>query len=220
MPETKNEIEGLITECNIKLKENEIKKYEIIKTMNYIKNIYLKKKDNETEKFYNSLKKTKIFKNDFENNKNSILSKLSNILNQNNNNNNSDQQQIYKIIQELQNLNNKLNWERENIDINAIEGPNNTPKLFLENYQTNFLNYKIQVLPNGLLSGCFLDYEIYNIPNYKCRLNMKYSNGNVRISFFVYVPEDINSPNYPNFHVYLIFKNQKYGLEFINLYEN
>ena len=62
MPETKNEIEGLITECNIKLKENEIKKYEIIKTMNYIKNIYLKKIDNETEKICGSLKKQKYLK--------------------------------------------------------------------------------------------------------------------------------------------------------------
>ena len=219
LPETKKSIESLMAECNIILKENEIKKYEIIKIMNYIQNFYLKNIDKETQKIYNSLKKTKILKNDFENNKNSILSNLSKILNPNYNNN-SDQQQLHQMIQELKNLNNNRNSERNNIDINVIESTSNTPKLFLENYQTNIINIRIPILPNGLLNGDLIDYEINIIPNYKCRLNMKHQHGNVRISFFVYIWDDINSPSYPNFHAYITFKNQKYGLEFINLYEN
>ena len=33
------------------------------------------------------------------------------------------------------------------------------------------------------------------------------------------IKDPLNSPSFPTFHTYIIFKNQKYGLEFINLSE-
>ena len=217
LPETKKKIENLIGKCNLKLKENEIKKYEIIKIMNYIKNSYIKKINKDSENIKNSLNNVNILKNNYENNKNTIFYQLNNVVNQNGDQN----QQYMKILQDFENLNNnvKINKDKEKI---IIERPNDSPKLFLENFQTNFKSYIIPSLTNGRLNEGkeLINVKIDNIQNYKCRIIFKHSQNIIRIIFSIIIPEDINSLNFPKFHAYIIFKNKNYGMEFINLYEN
>ena len=184
--------------------------------MNYIKNLYIQKIDKNSENIKNSLNNVKLLKNNYENSKNTIFYQFNNLLVQNGN-----QNQYIQILQDFKNLNKniKLNKEKEK---NIIDKPNNSPKLFLENFKTNFKEYIIPTLPNGRLNEGkeLINLRIDNIQNYKCRIIFKHSQNIIRIIFSIIITEDINSLNFPKFHAYIIFKKKKYGMEFINLYEN
>ena len=90
------------------------------------------------------------------------------------------------------------------------------PKLFVENYETEFIDIKI---PYG---GQYNEgAEIYNkninvIPQNKCQLVLKYLQHHVYISLSIDINLPLNSPEYPKFYSYIIIRNQKYGLEFSN----
>ena len=217
LSETKKKIEDLIGKCNLKLKENEIKKYEIIKIMNYIKDLYTKKIDEDSRNIKNSLGSVNTLKNNYESNKNTIFYQLNNIVGQSGNQN----QQFMQILQDFTNLNNNTKSQKDKEKI-IIEKPNNSPKLFLENFQTKFKEYIIPTLPNGRLNEGkeLINLRIDNIQNYRCRIIFRHSQNTIRIIFSIIIPDDINSLNFPKFHAYIIFKKKKYGLEFINLYEN
>ena len=77
-------------------------------------------------------------------------------------------------------------------------------------------------MPNGRLNEGkeLINLRIDNIQNYRCRIIFRHSQNTIRIIFSIIIPDDINSLNFPKFHAYIIFKKKKYGLEFINLYEN
>ena len=219
LPDTKKKIENLIGKCNLKLKENEIKKYEIIKIMNLIKNTYIKKIDKDSQNIKNSLWNVNTLKNSYENSKNDIFYQLNNIVSQNVNQNQN--QQYMQMLQNFQNLNNNIISQKDKEKI-LIEKPGDSPKLFLENYQTDFKEFIIPTLPNGRLNEGkeLINFRINNIQNYNCKIIFKHSQNIVRIAFYIIIPEDINSLNFPKFHAYIIFKKKNFGLEFINLYEN
>ena len=217
LPETKNKIENLIGKCNLKLKENEIKKYEVIKIMNYIKNLYTKKIDEDCKNIQNSLKSVNTLKKNYENNKNTIFYQLNNLVSQNGNQN----QQYMQILQDFINLNNNIKSQKDKEKI-IVEKPNNSPKLFLENFQTDFKEFIIPTLPNGRLNEGkeLVNMRIDTIQNYRCRIIFRHSQNIIRIIFSIIISEDIDSLNFPKFYPYIVFKKKKYGLEFINLYEN
>ena len=217
LPETKNKITDLIGLCNLKLKEYEIKKYEIIKSMNLIKDYYMNMIENNSEDIKQSLEIIKHHKNNFDNNKNKILNKLSN----NNNNNNDYKKVVPQIIKEFQNLG--INPQLDNqLNKKISLEKTKSPKLFLENYQTNFVNYNNLQFNSGHFheNQILVDYNIYIIQGNNCKLNIKYSHNKAIISFQADIRMNQNSDNFTKFYAYVIFKHDKYGLEFIHLYEN
>ena len=113
---------------------------------------------------------------------------------------------IEKIIEEAK-KGDKVQLEKSKI----------SPKLFVENYETQVIEIKI---PFG---GQY--NEGYEIANYKIdimrgfpsRLILKYLGQQVYISFCVDIDLPLNAFDYPKFYTYITIRNQKYGLEFINL---
>ena len=91
------------------------------------------------------------------------------------------------------------------------------PKLFIENYESDFCEFNIP------FSGqCNDGYEIVNtslnfIPQFPTKLVLKYLQNKLVICFTIDINLPLNSPKYPRFYVYLTMKNQKYGLEYIEL---
>ena len=55
------------------------------------------------------------------------------------------------------------------------------------------------------------------LSNYYCELTIKHSQKKIIISFCVKINEAMNVPSFPIIQTYIIFRNQKYGLEFIHL---
>ena len=211
LPDTRNKITDCIKLCNMKIKQNEIQKYEAIKFLNYIKSFYINKIENESQKVRYSLNAINALKYEFENKKNDIFNKYSNLLNQNNN------MAYQQMLQELQTLNNSASTA--NTDIIIFEDPNNSPKLFTENYQSDFIEFYIQTMPNGRIpeGAELVNFNINRIPEASCQLNIKHSHDIVTISFRASI---VNPSIGANFLAYLIFKNPELGLEFIDLSEN
>ena len=207
LSETNSKIDNLIGLCTSKIKENEIKKYEIIKSIHLIKDFYMNLIDKDSEEVENIIQHVRGLKNNFDINKNEALIKFGNSL--------SNQSETYKGIQEAYKDIKKLNVEpqlekkiMENISLNQ----KNNPKLYLENYQSDFIEYTIPIPPdhhfleNQKLLNC-------NIPGSNLYLNIKYENNKVAISF---------SSTIKNTHLYayIVFRVNKHGLEFIHLKEN
>lgn len=211
LPDTRKKIIDCIGLCNMKIKQNEIQKYEAIKILNYIKSFYINKIENESQKVRYSLNTINTLKYEFEKKKNDIFNKYSNLLNQNNS------MAYQQMLQELQALNNSASTA--NTDVILFEGPNNSPKLFTENYQSDFLEFNIQTMPNGRISegAVLVNFNINRIPETSCQLNIKHSHDIVTISFRASI---FNPSIEANLIAYLIFKNPELGLEFIDLTEN
>ena len=207
LPNTKNIIDHFIGLINLKLKENEIKKVEIQNFMNLIKELYVKKIDETSQELKYMLTSLKSQKDNVENSIISIPNGFNNIVN------NNDYAQGNIVSQELQKINKiDLSLEGEIKEKSKIN-----PKLFVENYETDLLDIQI---PYG---GQYNEgLEIVNkkldlIPNFPSRLIMKYLQNQIYISFCVDINLPLNSPNYPKFYTYIIFRNKEYGLEFGNL---
>ena len=216
LPQTKSKIEDLIGLCNLKLRENEIKKYETIKSLNKIKDLYIKKINEDSNTIKNLLKDVKITKNKILTEMDLFPSKYMKI---EKNNNINEAQDMMKEIKTLNKVDQILQRQihLENINISR--------KLYVDNFQTEFMDFNIHRLRDGAevepgqqfqnnqqLVNCNL-----NIANYPCRIMIKYAQNKVFISFSIKINEPFNSPNYPTFQSYIIFKNNKFGLEFIHL---
>ena len=207
LPETKNKLDHFIGLCNLKLKENIIKKSEFEDNMNIIKNLYIKKLDETTQDLQYILNNLKNQRERVKDSIRSIPKGFNNIVNSN------DHVQGNIMSEELKGLN-KIDINTEN-DIK--EKSKMYPKLFIENYESNFIDIKIPY------SGQYNEgAEIYNqniniIPNNPCKLVLKYLQNHVYISLSIDINLPLNSPEYPKFYSYVIIRNQKYGLEFSNL---
>ena len=207
LPETKNTIDHLIGLCNLKLKENHIKRCEFEDNMNTVKNLFIKKLDESTKDLQIILNNLKNQKDRIDGSIGSIPNGFNNIVNSN------DHAQGNVMTQELK----KLNKIDKYLESDIKEKSKMKPKLFIENYESNFLEIKI---PYG---GQYNEgAEIYNqklniIPNNQCKLNLTYLQNQVYISLSIDINLPLNSPEYPKFYSYIIIRNQKYGLEFINL---
>ena len=199
LSETKKSLDDLIGMCNCKIKENQIKKYKTLQLINEIRESTM----NELEKERNNLRTLLSY---IKKNKNSIQEKLSN---QSNNNN-----QIQDIVNTLKGLNKfEPKMERDIQDIINIDH-----KLCIENHQSDFIEFEMDLLNRQFQENEELvNYDCNIVPNHTAKLVIKYAQNKAEISLTIKVTEPVNSHNYPTFNSYIIFKCNKYGLEFINL---
>ena len=207
LPETKDRLEHFIGLCNLKLKENHIKKCEFEDNMNVIKNLYMRKLDETTKDLQSILNSLKNQKERIENSIGSIPNGFNNIVNSN------DHVQGNIMSEELKRLNKIDNNTEEDIkDKSKMH-----PKLFIENYDSNFIEIKIPYSGQYNEGAEIFNQNINIIPNNPCKLVLKYLQNQVYISLSIDINLPLNSPEYPKFYSYVIIKNQKYGLEFSNL---
>ena len=204
LSETNIKVDNLIGLYNSKIKDYEIKKYEIIKTFNEIKNFYMKLIDEESEDIQQMLQHAHQLKNNFDTNKNNAMNKFANNI--------SKPGSFYKgtkeIITDFQKLNVDPQLEKTIINKTSLNQKNN-PKLDLENYQSEFIEYKVPIPPNQNFS---YNQELVNckIPGTNINLKINYSQNKAVISYTT-IMKDVM------FYAYIIFKVNKYGLEFIHL---
>ena len=207
LPETKNALDDLIGQCNFKLTENEIKKKQIENFFNLIKRSYENKIDETSKDLNKILNNLKNQKDSVENSISSIPNGFNNIVNSN------DYVQGSVVSKELK----KINKIDETLEDNIIEKSKINPKLFIENYETDYLKIKV---PYG---GQYNEgMELFNqpiniIPGFPSRLVLKYLQNKIYISFSIDINLPLNAEDYPIFYSYITIKNNKYGLEFLNL---
>jgi hypothetical protein len=207
LPETKNSLDNLVGLCNLKLRENAIKKSEIHNFLDLIKNQYIKQIDESSRELKNIVNNLKTQKELIENSIGAIPNGFNNIINSN------DYVQGGIISKELK----KYNSIDQNIENVINEKTKLDPQLFIENYETDYIDINI---PNG---GQINDgYEFINknldvIPNFPSRIIMKYFQNKVHISFCISINLPLNAPNLPKFFTYITLRSQKYGLEFTTL---
>jgi hypothetical protein len=207
LPETKNTIEHFIGLCNLKLKENHIKRCEFEDNINTIKNLYIKKLEDSTKDLQNILNNLKNKKDRIDGSIGSIPNGFNNIVNSN------DHAQGDIMTQELK----KLNKIDKYMEIEIKEKSKMKPKLFLENYETDFIEIKIPYGGQYNEGAEIFNEKINIIPNNQCKLNITYLQNQVYVSLSIDINLPLNSPEYPKFYSYVILRNQKYGLEFSNL---
>ena len=209
LPETKNKLEHFIGLCNLKLKENDIKKCEFQDHMSIIKDLYMKKIEETTQELKSMLNTLKNQKERIENSIDSIPNGFNNIVNSN------DHVQGSVMSDELK----KLNKLENNIEDDILEKSKAQPRLFFENYQSDLIEITIP------FSGQYKEgHEIFNkkikiIPNNECLLVIKYLQNQVYVTLSIDISLPLNSPEYPKFYSYVVIQNQKYGLEFSNFSE-
>ena len=207
LPETKNTIEHLIGLCNLKLKENHIKRCEFEDNMNTVRKLFTQKLDESTKDLQTILKNLKNQKDRIDGSIGSIPNGFNNIVNSN------DHAQGDVMTQELKKLNKIDKYLEEDIK----EKSKMKPKLFIENYESNFIEIKIPFGGQYNEGAEIFNQKLNIIPNNICKLNLTYLQKQVYISLSIDINLPLNSPEYPKFYSYIIIRNQKYGLEFCNL---
>jgi len=194
LSKTKQKYDKLIEIIKLKLKENEIIKSQIKNYMNSLRDTQIKKIEENSNEIKSSL-------NNLENKKQNF-DKLNLMLYNNMSN-------AKKIIQNVNNF--------DNLNLNEIYiRANISPKLFIENYESNFIEY---ILPNPTqyIEGKeILNYDINIIENYPGKLIMKYLFNKLFISFIIYINAPFNFIN-PFFRTYIIFEGQNNEFESFNL---
>jgi len=207
IPQSKKALEKYIGLCHLKLKENEIKKREIINFINSIKESYIKKLDESTNELKNISNGLMPKKEEIENRIVSIPNGFNNIINSN------DYAQGTVISNELKKLNNfDANKENEIKEKSKVN-----PRLFIESFESDVIQFP---LPNN---GHYEEgHEFYNqqlncIPNCLSMLNIKYLGNKIYITFTINIAAPLNDPKYPTFYSYITFSNKNYGLEYMNL---
>ena len=207
LPETKDRLEHFIGLCNLKLKENHIKRCELEDNLNTIRKLYTKKLDETTQDLQYILNSLTSQKERIDNSISSIPNGFNNIINSN------DHVQGNIMSEELKRLN-KIN---NNIEDDIKEKSKMHPKLFVENYESNLIEIKIPYSGQYNEGNEIFNQNINIIPNNPCKLVIKYLQNQVYISLSIDINLPLNSPEYPKFYSYIIIRNQKYGLEFTNL---
>ena len=238
--ETRDKMNNVIGLCNLKAKENEIKKYEMIKLLNSLQKEFIKKIDEKSQEIkvaLNSSIKQKTYleqknldnllvnmfpnicnnnsnnpqNNNFNNNFNNFGNNFNNILMNNYNNNN--------YIQFFQTIRN-LNQFENNFDITKKENTDINSKLYVENYETNFFSLTIDFPNNNnqnINGKVFLNSHLSIIPNYPIMINITFQNFKFCIKSTININDPINSPSFPQFYVAIFFRSKQYGIEFVNL---
>ena len=206
---TKNSLDNLVGLSNLKIRENEIKKCEIINFMNLITEEYLKKIDEDSKELNSIMNDLKKKKESIENSINSIPNGFNNIVNSN------DYVQGNVVSKELQ----KINQIDNNLKNQIKEKADKNPLLHIENYESDYIDFTI---PNGrqyIEGKDIVNQDLNLIPGFPSRITITYLENKVFISFCIDINMPLNSPQYPKFYTYITIKNKKYGLEFINLSE-
>jgi len=206
LAQTKSYMDNLIGLCNLKLKENKIKRCEFEDHMNIIKDSYMKKIDDNIQDLHGILMGLKAQKEKIENSIGSIPNGFNNIVNSN------DYAQGSVMSEEIK----KMNKIDDNIQRSIIE-KQNFPKLSVENYATDVIEFQIPHAGQYNEGLEILNKNINLIPDHICQLFIKYLNKKVFISLSIDISMPLNSPDFPKYYSYVIIQNQKYGLEFSNL---
>jgi len=205
--DTKNIIDNYISLCKIKLKENQVKQGEIENFMNLIRDLYIKKIEKNSQEI-------KLFMNNLINLRDQIENKIVSIPNGFNNIiNSNDYVQGHILSEDLK----KINKIDTNIEYIIKEKSKVNPKLFLCNYESDYLEFSLP-FSGQYYEGC----EVFNkrlnfIPGFPSTILLKYLQNKIFISFSVDIGLSLDDPRYPKFFTYVTFKNGKDGFDFMNL---
>ena len=193
--ETKKTLQTLIGMYKIKSNENEIKKHNITKYINNIKDQCINQIKENSQRLESILSNLEKKKKDIQNSLATIST--------------TDDLKLEKFK--------KLNKMDSNYNSEIGEISEISPNIGIENYETDYLEFNLP------FSGQFFDeFEIINQkidigPDNESRLIMKYLIDNVYISFCMDIELPLNAPKYPQFNAFIIFRKKNNGLETIVL---
>ena len=206
--ETKEKIKNVIGLINMIKKEKDIKKYEILNTLDLIREYNKIKMDEELKKYQDIISYVKTEKNNIEQQSKSLPNELSIILEQN------DINKANEINNKIISLNNKIPPQ---MYLQLQEQGYQTQNIYIENFQTDFIQKRLNI-NEELNDNCeIINIPISLIPHHSANFSINYSNGIFRINFIVSVNDDINSAKYPIYNTYIIFRGMGYSMEFITL---
>ena len=206
--ETKEKIKNVIGLINMIKKEKDIKKYEILNTLDLIREYNKIKMDEELKKYQDIISYVKTEKNNIEQQSKSLPNELSIILDQN------DINKANEINNKIISLNNKIPPQ---MYLQLQEQGYQSQNIYIENFQTDFIQKRLNI-NEELNNNCeIINIPISLIPHHSANFSINYSNGIFRINFIVSVNDDINSAKYPIYNTYIIFRGMGYSMEFITL---
>ena len=206
--ETKEKIKNVIGLINMIKKEKDIKKYEILNTLDLIREYNKIKMDEELKKYQDIISYVKTEKNNIEQQSKSLPNELSIILDQN------DINKANEINNKIISLNNKIPPQ---MYLQLQEQGYQSQNIYIENFQTDFIQKRLNI-NEELNDNCeIINIPISLIPHHSANFSINYSNGIFRINFIVSVNDDINSAKYPIYNTYIIFRGMGYSMEFITL---
>ena len=206
--ETKEKIKNVIGLINMIKKEKDIKKYEILNTLDLIREYNKIKMDEELKKYQDIISYIKTEKNNIEQQSKSLPNELSIILDQN------DINKANEINNKIISLNNKIPPQ---MYLQLQEQGYQSQNIYIENFQTDFIQKRLNI-NEELNNNCeIINIPISLIPHHSANFSINYSNGIFRINFIVSVNDDINSAKYPIYNTYIIFRGMGYSMEFITL---
>ncbi len=206
--ETKEKIKNFIGLINMIKKEKDIKKYEILNTLDLIREYNKIKMDEELKKYQDIISYVKTEKNNIEQQSKSLPNELSIILDQN------DINKANEINNKIISLNNKIPPQ---MYLQLQEQGYQSQNIYIENFQTDFIQKRLNI-NEELNNNCeIINIPISLIPHHSANFSINYSNGIFRINFIVSVNDDINSAKYPIYNTYIIFRGMGYSMEFITL---
>ena len=210
--ETKNKLAELIGRINMIKKEKEIKKYEVINIIDLIRKYNKIKMDEENNKYQNINNYLRTAKINLENMNKSLPNELSIVLNQN------DINKAQEVLTKLNMINKNSNTISAQFLPQINEKSYQMQDIHIETFKTNYITKKLNI-SSELNDACeIINIPIINlIPFHSSNFGINYSNGHFRIYLVVNTRENINSPNYPVFNAYIIFKGIGYCLEFLTM---
>ena len=209
--ETKNKLSELIGRINLLKKEKEIKKYEIINIIDLIRKYNKIKMEEEKVKYQNINSCLRSAKQNLENMNMTLPNELNFVLSQN------DINKAQEIFNKLNMMNKNTNLISSQILPQINEQSYQSQNYLIETFKTDYITKKLNI-SSELNDNCeIINIPINLIPFHTSNLCINYSNGNFKIYLVVNTRDNINSPKYPLFSAYIIFKGLGYSLEFLTM---
>ena len=172
-----------------------------------IRDLYIGKIEENSNELNSFLKKLANQKDQVENKIVSVPNGFNNIISSN------DYAQGHIVSEDLK----KINKIESNIEFEIKEKSKVNPKLFLDNYETDYIEFPLP-FSGQYNEGLEVFKKNLNImPGFPSTILLQYLQNQIMISFSVDIDLPLNDPRYPKFYTYITFKNGKEGLEFMNL---
>ena len=204
--ETKNILIDIIGKINLTKRLSLIKKYEIITMIDFIREYNKIKMDEEAQKYQSIINHLRQLKQKFDAQKLALPNQLNSIAQ---NNLNKD-----TIINKIRELNNSIPSQYiTQIKEQSFQNRN----FYIENFESDIIIRKLKINPRLNSDEEILKIPLNLIPYYSSNFTINYSQNKFIVCLDVKITDDIKSPNYPVFNVYLIFETQGYGLEFVTM---
>ncbi len=192
-------------------KEKEIKKYEIINIIDLIRKYNKIKMEEEKVKYQNINSCLRSAKQNLENMNMTLPNELNFVLSQN------DINKAQEIFNKLNMMNKNTNLISSQILPQINEQSYQSQNYLIETFKTDYITKKLNI-SSELNDNCeIINIPINLIPFHTSNLCINYSNGNFKIYLVVNTRDNINSPKYPLFSAYIIFKGLGYSLEFLTM---